>query len=126
MTPALAVVLHLVMSLRPREYWAASQPVDAAHYDWNIWSQLGFLDDPFVGLDAGNLVYVVTWCAIARPCGLGSAWGDSSLDIGSDELPPRPDKQGRRRRYVSGTCMPANMSRTHPGAWARAVCRGQW
>ena len=121
MHPALPAVLYLVMSLHPHQYGLANQPLDARRYDRKIWSQMGFLYDLLIGLDAGNLVYNATWATIVYAAGLGSAWDDPSIDVPKHELPPMPDKQSywsSFSKWVRERCIPSRMLRKVPNAWS--------
>eukprot|EP00959_Pyramimonas_sp_CCMP1952_P128945 2696590-Pyramimonas_sp.AAC.1 len=88
--PAFSVALCPDAGLRPRENNIEGAPYNPVQFDRVAWSHLGYLHDVELGLDAGSLVYDMTWATLVWPVGLGTSWGDPECQISFNELPPRP------------------------------------
>ena len=81
---------------------------------------MGFLYDPALGIDAGNLVYNMVWATLLWASGLGSTWYDACRQIPDGDLPPRPRGIGWRARmhkWLRIACTPQGMQRQVPDAW---------
>ena len=82
LSPAFAIVMFLVVGLHPHEHSLDSPPLCSSDYDRKVWSHIGYLFDPEIGLDPNNLVYTCSFGALAWIAGLGaSARDDNAIPL---------------------------------------------
>eukprot|EP00959_Pyramimonas_sp_CCMP1952_P353621 7408790-Pyramimonas_sp.AAC.1 len=61
----MGVVMYTVSGLHPHQYSMADAPRLPGLFDRKAWNHLGFCCDVELGKDASNLVYNLTWAALA-------------------------------------------------------------